>query len=126
MVLKEIVNTGQVSGRGFRRWFSDPKVDLFVWEDADANIAGFQLCYGKGSDEHAFTWQKSKGYTHHKIDDGEDVVIGHKSSPILVPDGQFDPSALSQYFISKSKKLDSNITRFICEKLTEYEKEKAG
>jgi len=116
-MLREVKKTSQVPGKRLRRWFSDSELDLIVWEDDDGNISKFQLCYGKGKDEQAFTWRNSGSYTHDRIDDGEDVVLGHKNSPILVPDGKFSPAALVQIFIARSHNVDSKISEFICEKL---------
>lgn len=95
-------------------------MDLFVWEDEESNIIRFQLCYAKGQDEHAFTWQHPDRYSHHKIDDGEQKGFGHKGSPILVPDGQFDARQLEKQFVSKSPALDQGLVRFVCRKLDQW------
>ena len=123
-MLEEFVNTNQVPGGGTRRWFSDPQFDLIIWQDDGGNISGFQLCYAKGIDEHAFTWKSSGGYTHHKVDDGEGPDIEHKRSPILVPDGDFNPSALVEKFLEGSIMIDPKISQFVCEKLHEFEIQK--
>ena len=127
-MLRELKNTRQVPGENFRRWFSDSDLDLIVWEDEGANIRGFQLCYLKGFEEHAFTWRKLGGYVHHKVDDGEDPGLSHKNSPILIPDGQYNSCALAQDFLSRSNKMDSIIAEFVHGKLLECGKirSKAG
>ena len=119
-MLEELENTRQVPNEGLRRWFSDSHFDLIVWEEDNGSVLGFQLCYGKGVDEHALTWRKSGGYTHHKVDDGETPGIDHKSSPILVADGQFNPAALAEEFLARSKNIDSSISELVYEKLLDY------
>ena len=123
-MLRELENTRQVPGENFRRWFSDSGHDLIVWEDDGGNIIGFQLCYIKGIEEHALTWRKSGGYTHHKVDDGEAPGIEHKCSPILVPDGKFNPYGLAEDFLARSNNIDSTISKLVYEKLLEGEKPK--
>jgi len=119
-MLKEIHKTRQVAGLGPRRWFSDSALDLFVWEDSAGRIDGFQLCYGKGRNEHAFTWKRSTGCMHHKVDDGENPDLEHKSSPILVPDGSVDTQAVLEDFRARSSAIEPNLSDFVCLKLTEW------
>jgi hypothetical protein len=123
-VLKEVENTSQDPGQGLRRWFSDPYFDLIVWEDDGGNVLGFQLCYGKGMDEHAFTWKSSGGFMHHRVDDGEVPGMEYKSSPILVADGHFNPSALAESFAAQSNNIDARISELVYKKLLESAKHK--
>ena len=116
-MLEELENTSQIPDERLRRWFSDSHLDLIVWEEDNGKVLGFQLCYGKGIDEHALTWRKSDGYTHDKVDDGEDPGMDHKSSPILVSDGQINPSALAEGFLARSTNIDSTIAELVYEKL---------
>lgn len=117
-MLQELENTSQIPGEGLRRWFSDSSMDLIIWEDENGNVRKFQLCYGKGVDEHAFTWRNSNSYTHNRVDDGEDVNMGHKNSPILVPDGKFNPAELAQKFFANSHEIDSKISEFVRRELS--------
>ena len=105
---------------GRRRWFSESDLDLFVWENDDGVLTGFQLCYQVGTDEHAFTWQESGTYAHHKVDDGEGAGIDHKESPILIADGEFDPVALANQFQSRSKEIDPFLSKLICQRILQY------
>ena len=111
--MHELQNVRQIPGEGLRRWFSDSEMDLIIWENHHGNIQNFQLCYGKGIDEHAFTWRRSNSYSHEKVDDGERTKMGHKSTPILVPDGKFDPAALANFFAARSQKIDSKTSEFV-------------
>ena len=54
-MLREIA-ARQVPGDPKRRWFTSPRIDLFVWLDEHDSPSGFQLCYDKESREHALTW----------------------------------------------------------------------
>jgi hypothetical protein len=116
-VLEEIATSNRSSGNSLRRWFSDSSLDLYIWEDDAGSITRFQLCYGKGNDEHAFTWLNSGSWTHHKVDDGEAVGQNYKSSPILIPDGRFDPSSLAKTFMNNSKNIDPDFSTFVFNKL---------
>jgi hypothetical protein len=53
-----------------RRWFHDEYFDLFVWQTEKGEVALFQLCYGKESDERALVWHREAGLFH----DGKDPV----------------------------------------------------
>ena len=116
-MLEEIGSSSRSSGDTLRRWFSDSSLDLYIWEDNAGIIIRFQLCYGKGNDEHAFTWHNSGSWTHHKVDDGEAVGQNYKSSPILIPDGKFDPSSLAKTFMDNSMNIDPDLSAFVCNKL---------
>lgn len=103
----------------FRRWFSDDYFDLIVWHDAQGGITGFQLCYDKSRSERAFTWTRDEGYSHHRIDDGEQITR-LKGSPILVSDGTFSAKAVSERFREASRGIDRYIADFVYEKILEY------
>jgi hypothetical protein len=51
-----------------RRWFHDDYFDLFVWQTEKGEVALFQLCYGRESDERALVWHREAGLFH----DGKD------------------------------------------------------
>jgi hypothetical protein len=123
-VLVEYRNVRQIRGEGHRRWFSDEYFDLIVWYDGPkprrTAISGFQLCYGKGGDERALTWRSTQGFSHEKVDTGEDRWGGMKSTPILVADGVFDSASVSERFREASKGLDPDIADIVMDKLAEY------
>ncbi len=106
----------------FRRWFQDDYFDLIVWYNSDKSVIdGFQLCYNKNSDEHAFTWHREAGFGHHKIDNSRGP-LGHPATPILVNDGVFPFNEIMRRFNSSSDELDEQIRNLIVEKLTEFSK----
>jgi hypothetical protein len=119
-MLKEAENTRQIPGESHRRWFSDKTCDLIVWYSTDKNIKGFQLCYQDGSHERALTWFKDLGYSHNRVDKGEDIALQYKMSPILIPDGTFNKDAVLTLFTKKSKEIDQEIIRFISKIIKQY------
>lgn len=119
-MLRELNPTRQIPHEPIRKWFMGDALDLIVWFAQDDEIIGFQLCYSKGSDEHALTWWKRKGFSHDKIDDGEGRLDNQKMTPILEPDGTFDKEMLVALFQEKSTELDSGLVQFVTRKLEEY------
>ncbi len=119
-MLREVEHVGQVPNEPRRRWFSGETMELYVWCEDSGEIYGFQLCYGKGRDERALTWLKDKGFTHRRVDDGEDTLEAFKMTPILVPDGVFAKDEVLASFEAQSGKVDSDIVEFVAEKLKGY------
>jgi hypothetical protein len=118
--LREVDNPRQRAGEPPRRWFSAEHLDLIVWSDAAGRPNGFQLCYGKPRGEHALTWTVDAGFTHAGVDDGSDVGVGHKASPILVPDGAVDVRRLEREFREASSGLPPDVVTLVVEKLAGY------
>ncbi len=107
----------------FRRWFQDEYFDLIVWYDQETGlISGFQLCYDKHKNEHAFTWHKNAGFSHNKIDDSRSSG-SHPATPILIDDGVFPFSIIMGKFVTSSGNLDPAIRDLVMEKLAEFSRE---
>lgn len=119
-VLTEFFNVRQIAGDPRRRWFQSANEDLIVWYASDGSILGFQLCYDRPGTERALTWFKGEGYSHRKVDDGENVGLSHKRTPILVADGIFDSSTILTRFLADSKLLPAGVVAFVSAKLHEY------
>ena len=68
-----------------RRWFSSRDMDLFIWLDADGQLAAFQWSWGKPTDEHVVAWdaRQPQRLATGQLDDGEHGGLGHKASPLL-------------------------------------------
>ncbi len=111
-MLREIDNISQPEGEPKRRWFSSSEMDLILWLEGHEPI-GFQLCYDKGKDEHAFTWMKNCGWTHRRIEDGEHIGAHHKMTPILVPDGIMDVSRIQAEFEAASAGIDGEVKELV-------------
>lgn len=118
-MLEEVLNLRQIEGEPKRRWFSDDYFDLIVWFEK-GNIIGFQLSYGRFKDEHALTWHKQFGYGHYRVDDGEGRPGKPKSTPVLLPDGNFDYEKMADVFKRESTAVDKNIAGFIMEKILHF------
>jgi hypothetical protein len=98
----------------------DDALDLIIWTAPPEEVIGFQLCYLKGSDEHALTWWKGRGFSHDRIDDGEGRPDHQKMTPILVPDGTFDKEGLIALFRGSSTELEPRLVQFVMEKIDGY------
>ncbi|MDH5484380.1 MAG: hypothetical protein OEY43_04010 [Gammaproteobacteria bacterium] len=94
--------------------------DLFVWLDESGQPSGFQLSYNKTHTEHVINWFLDRGYSHDKVDSGEDKQGNYKMTPIMVPDGEFESEKIAAEFISISTEMDADISSFILEKLLDY------
>ena len=119
-MLREIANVRQVEGEPRRRWFSDERLDLVVWEDEAQGIIGFQLCYDKQRDEHALTWIAGFGFSHGQVDAGEGRPGRYKGTPIVVNEGTFNMEELAPNFLNLSEGLDKALRDFIHKKLLDY------
>jgi hypothetical protein len=115
-MLSELKNIRKVEGEPRRRWFSDEYFDLIVWTDESNAITSFQLCYDKEERPRALTWQ-ANGYLHHGISDGEDHLGKPKSTPILVPDGDFDKGPIIDAFVTAAASIDGQVSAFVIEKM---------
>ena len=111
-MLREVQNVRQIAGEPFRRWFASDWFDIIVWYDGQ-EISGFQLCYDKHNKERALTWKKHGAWHHLGVDDGEGRDMHHKSSPILVADGSFDPEPVLERLMAESLEMPGDLIGFI-------------
>jgi hypothetical protein len=119
-MLHEVEKVRQIPGEGPRRWFSDQYFDLIVWYEKNGSVLGFQLCYDKFEKERALTWRRDRGFSHEKVDDGEGRPGEPKSTPILLPDGLFDASAITARFRKESAEIDPEVSRLVAKTLETY------
>lgn len=117
--MKEIERVRQVPGERPRRWFFSHEQDLLVWLDADGKPVAFQLAYGKYRNEHALRWKAGRGYTHHRVDDGEGRING-KSVPMLFPNGAFAAANVLDKFLEISVEVPREIVDFVAARLREH------
>lgn len=74
-------------------------MDLIVWTDETRSISAFELYYDKSANEHVLIWRKESGFSHLAVDDGEQKpALNYKESPMLIPDGMFDPDRIGRLF----------------------------
>ena len=119
-MLYEVNGIKQIKDEHVCRWFMDDYFDLFVWFKSRGDIYGFQLCYNKNFNERALNWWEKSGFSHLKVDDGENMSGGFKMTPILVADGIFDYENVIDKFKKESKEIDLYIRKFILKKLNSY------
>ena len=120
-MLYEIKGVKSYGNEPKRRWFFDHDIDLTVWFDETNDIVGFQICYDKPKNPHAFTWGEKTGYQHHEIDDGERFdTLARKGIPVLMLDGLFDKEKIATLFQQKSKDIDPKISSFVYDKIMQF------
>ena len=118
-MLKE-APTSQKEDNIFRRWFQDEYFDLFIWYNKEDNsISGFQLCYDKEIDEHAFTWLKNSGFSHNRVEDTH-AIGKHPATPILIDDGYFPFEDIKNRFTNSAENIDKEIRDLVIGKISEY------
>lgn len=120
-MLTEIKGVRQFEGEPRRRWFDDQYFELIVWAEHDGRIVGFQLCYDVRHDERALTWWEGVGYSHNRIDEGEDRPGKHKSTPLVMKDGAFDRNLIAARFDEASREIDREVVALVAEELKLYE-----
>ncbi|MFC1679480.1 hypothetical protein ACFL2T_04645 [Elusimicrobiota bacterium] len=121
-MLEELRNVSQHGDtRGFRRWFADEEMDLIVWFADGGAVEGFQLCYDKTGEEHAFTWKTTGCLTHTAVDQGEELPTDNRT-PILTPDGHVPLERVIGDFKRRSVRLDAALAELVLSKLAAFPK----
>ena len=115
-MLKEIPTARQQISGLTRRWFTDDSFDLFIFADDQGTLVQLQLSYDKSHREHVISWMANSGYTHQRIDDGQDIS-GKARSPIMVPDGVCDIDRIIREFKNSSLALDDELFETVYRKL---------
>ena len=118
--MKEHPQVRQMPGEPKRRWFSSNEFDLIVWQHADGDFAGFELCYDKTHNEHSLTWRPTSGFTHTAIDDGEQSPGRYKSAPIHLADVAFDAGRIHAAFAIESRHLPKEIAEYVLLAIEQY------
>ena len=111
-MLREIKTDKHDSDHLQRRWFSDQDNDLFIWLDNETPVA-FQFSYNKRRDEHTLNWEANRGYSHEKIDNGEEDASNYKMTPIMIPNGMVDRDQINLIFNSVSQDIEPQLAEFV-------------
>lgn len=107
---------------GFKRYFYDDTLDLYVWYDYQAGkITGFQLVYDKKGVPRAITWIKGKGFRHNRIEGFDSSYFNQ--TPILAKDGVFNIQAISDSFKTHCSGIDEEISSLVYSALKQYDPE---
>lgn len=118
-MLYEIKNARKFDNDKPVRWFTDEYFDLTVWMDSvSGEIISFQVTYDKNRFPYALTWRNDKGFSHEKVDAGDNPGR-HKRSPILLPNGKYNVS-ITERFIEESKEIDAAVRDFVCQKMKSF------
>jgi len=117
-MLKEF-SARQTQSAHLKRYLCDDYFDLFVWQDAEGEAFGFQLCYDKPGHERALTWMKTSGFSHAAIDSGEEDPTAN-CAPILKNEKEFPADIVYREFAVRAYGIDPRIQALVLGKLEEY------
>lgn len=120
-MLREFKAVKQFTGEPRRRWFEDEYFDLIVWQNEGGEIIEFELSYDKSKNQRAIRWEKSAGFAHYRVDDG-DRPGKHKATPVLFSGGSFDFEKIAQFFLHASNGVNEKIVKLVHEKILQYVK----
>ena len=109
----------QTQSAHLKRYLCDDYFDLFVWQDAEGEAFGFQLCYDKPGHERALTWMKTSGFSHAAIDSGEEDPTAN-CAPILKNEKEFPADIVYREFAVRAYGIDPRIQALVLGKLEEY------
>jgi len=119
-MLEEYKLARQEPGAGLRRWFQGSGFELIVWLGADLRVKGFQLCYeGAAGQEHALTWREQHGFSHARVDTGDNRPDKDLTPILVVDDGGVPWAKLREDFATDGLGLDPELAAFISARLAE-------
>lgn len=118
-MLHEFRQVKQERGDGTRRWFESDGFDLVVWYESAGDVSGFLVCYDFGHGEHALTWRRTGGFSHHAVDTGSNTPFS-KMTPILVADGAVPWSEITRTFETRGASLEPKLRELIREALARH------
>ena len=95
------------------------RCDLIVWLRDDETVKGFQFCYDKNETEHALTWIEGWGYNHMRVDTEGGEFNPGGGTPLLVPDGTFDPNRLLDVFKKECELVPADFVQLVSTRLQE-------
>ena len=108
-MLREITDIKQNDEEGFRRWFTSDDMDLFVWYNDDCRVTSFQLC----QDEYLISWSIKKGMSFSKNINDSAGPLNYKGSTVLRPIRPFSLKRVFDSFVSRSRRINRELVRFI-------------
>ena len=100
-----------VKGKGDRdRKLPIPKVLAATWSQWFRRI----------NEEAPFTWDLDEGYSHHRVDDGEELPA-MKQTAILISNGTVNASVLTALLHGSRNGIEPRLYEFVSAKVLEYE-----
>ena len=109
--LREVTGLHQREGERFRRWFTSPTADLFVWYEA-GEPSSFEFCYDKPRRERSVRWSEEEGLRFYRIDDGEGSPVQNRT-PIAIPDTSASREGAAQQFEMLGRRVEARLLRFV-------------
>ena len=119
-MLREVLIVEQTDPSLKRRWFESDYFDLFVWQDPDGALVGFQLCYDVELNERALVWNRAEGFYHDGVDHGEGGAGGPGQAPIMVRDGKFDSGTVVPRFEREAARMPAEVRDFVLAKMRDH------
>ena len=119
---REVKSINQEEYTYTRRWFTCDTSNLFVWQDANNNIAKFQLTCASVENENIFIWNLNKGIEYSGISNNCNKVGIKKGSPILEEYNDCKFTDFEMALLNNARTLNSSIMNFVLEKLARPER----
>jgi hypothetical protein len=99
------------------RWFHSEYFQLFVWSENDDSPIAFRLCYDRGYQERAITWEKATGHIRHDAVDDGGSIESYPRSPILVAERRQIPAGVIERFQRTPGEIPDDIRRLVIDQL---------
>ena len=106
-------------GEPKKLWFTDEKLDLYIWLSEDDSVLKFEFTYDKPNNEKSFLWRTPNIISHTEIDEGSNAGK-HPSSPISLGEVPFDTNRVIKLFNENRDVIPKKYFLFIHEKLSSY------
>ena len=104
---------------GHRRWFESAEMELVVWFNyAGGATTGFQIIYWLGGSERALTWRSGEGFSHNRVDNGDDSPM-QNMAPILCAGGTIPWAHVEELFLQRSDSLPLEMRELVVTRLKE-------
>jgi hypothetical protein len=117
--MREIGHVRREADGARRRWFQDRDFDLYVWQDEQAALLGFQLCYRRGREESVIAWNQRAGFSHGRVDTGENAARAPRT-PVLRDDGPPPYFRLYDRFLQATEAWEPALRQALLARLREY------
>ena len=104
-------------GEPKKLWFTDEKLDLYIWLSDGDGILRFEFTYDKPNSEKSFLWRAPNTISHTEIDDGANAGK-HPSSPISLGEVPLDKNRVIQLFNENKEVIPRKYFLFIHEKIS--------
>ena len=117
----EIKKIRQNRNEGYRRWFTSDDMDLFVWYDDKCRVSSFQISSRDGAGEYLVNWSENNGLTYSRVIEPEPGALRYKGSNLLVTRKRFKLKSIFDKFLTYSKKVNTELVRFIVNTLVREE-----